>query len=104
MIVDVSIGGSGNLTGFNMRKLDPLASQLPLYSFPCVITCKDHFTSRHDNPSNVMKARPLWARLLRRLHLKVVNNYSSILVALLCSCLNHPCALNYLCASKDEGT
>jgi hypothetical protein len=34
MVVEIDNGRSTKLIGFNTLKLDPLAVQLPLYSFP----------------------------------------------------------------------
>src|SRR5262245_59039474 len=59
MVVEVGIGRSGNLTGFNMRNLDPLPLQLSLHSLPCVVASKDHFTSCHKMPSNMERGSAL---------------------------------------------
>jgi len=51
VIVNVLIGGSGDLTGFDMNKLYSLRSQLPRYSFPCVVPRNDHHSSIHVSSS-----------------------------------------------------
>jgi hypothetical protein len=68
MIVNVSIGSDGDLTAFEMCKLDALRVQLSLDDLPCLISSKGHNSAEHWNGAHdrALTFAPGWHALVKR--------------------------------------